>query len=89
MKVLKLTLASLFLTSCLSTPGMEEPAIRAWVIKSDSKAECIPREECSTPERNVSTMIGFQCVSPRNAGKINNHHETLHHELNKRIGEDK
>lgn len=79
---------SVFLNSCLTSPGIQEPVITTWVIIDDQTAECTDPSLCHERQRQLSTMIGFQCVSPNNASKINNHHETLHRELNKYI-EDK
>lgn len=83
MKVLKLILASVFLSSCITTKGIKEPMVVSYVIVDKETAECIPPDYCKDA-RKLSTMIGFQCVDARASALINNHHEVLHKELNKR-----
>lgn len=85
MKVLKLILVSLFLSSCISTPGIEEPIIMVYVIKSDGTGECLDKEVCPKPILSQTDMIGYQCVSPNGAAKIKSHHEVLHRELNNEL----
>jgi len=83
MKALKLMLASLFLTSCLSSHGIEEPLVLTRIIVDRENTVCIPRELCPIEEKQIKDMIGFQCVSPEASSRINTHHEILHRELNK------
>ena len=84
MKVLKLILASVFLSSCFNSPGIEEPFVYVYVIKSDGNADCIEGNLCPKPTLTPDEMIGYQCVSPNGAAKINSHHEVLHEKLNER-----
>lgn len=76
-------LASLLLSGCLTSPGMREPDILTYVIVDKTRARCIPEDKCKTKYLYIEDMIGFQSVSPRSAGKIQNHHEALHEKLNK------
>ena len=85
MRVLKLFLASLSTiscASCITTPGMDEPIILVYVIKSDGTGECMPKDICPKPFKTAVEMIGYQAVSPNSVAKINSHHEILHRELN-------
>lgn len=83
MKVLKLLLVSLLTTSCILTPGIDEPVVLVYVLKSDGTGECYPKDVCPKQYLDYIDMIGYQCVSPNGASKINSHHEILHRELNK------
>lgn len=65
----------LFLTSCLSTPGIEEPEVIECAILNDSAS-------CGEVDVPLSSLVGFIAVSPDDYAKIKNHHEALHHDLN-------
>jgi len=91
MKVLRVLLVSLSAISagCLSSPGIDEPVILVYVLKSDGTGECYPKDICPSPAKSAIDMIGHQCVSPNSAAKINSHHEILHRQLNDTLYEHK
>lgn len=74
---------ALFISSCLTTPGIPEPIILYWVVMDDGTAVCQPTDLCHEPPRRFDDLVGHRCVSPHMTAEINSHHEALHEDLNK------
>jgi hypothetical protein len=85
MKLLNLFPALLFLllTSCLDTPGIEEPSIFICHVRSDDSLHCVHTMNPSLIKDIPSVeAIGFECIDPRAYATLKTHHEALHLELN-------
>jgi len=78
-KVVVLSLA-LLSTSCLTTPGIEEPSLEVCTLISKTIIEC--EKDGVLRDIHVLTAIGYKMISPVDFVKIDNHHQALHHELN-------
>lgn len=78
MKNLKILFAviSITLTSCISTPGIEEPTVTYCTIIDGEIAQCVGPNE--TKDVTVIDLIGATCLSPDDLAAAMTHHEALH-----------
>jgi len=80
------SLLALFLTSCITTPGIKEPDIFIYTIVSSKELD---GENTYDPQKqetiSIIDAIGFQCTPPKATATIKSHHEILHKRLNKEL----
>jgi hypothetical protein len=73
------------ISSCITTPGLEEPEVFVCTIIDNSVLECVKQGSGEKPfDISIIDSIGFQCTSPSDFAKIKTHHQVLHEELNKK-----
>lgn len=72
------------LSSCLKSPGVDEPQIAICSIISPEKLDCVyPDVPGSEFQIGIIDAIGFQAVRPKGFSALISHHEILHRELNR------
>lgn len=81
LKVVGLSIA-LVTTSCITTPGIEEPSAFYCTILSPTEAECRLSDGDYVTNMKIVDLIGYIGVRPKAFSNLISHHEILHRELN-------
>ena len=83
-----LILFILFLCSCKTVPGIEEPTFWICDIVNVDLAKCYnvtdPTKE--TIDMKLNDMIGYSCLNPRAFAAVDQHHTALHLKIEELMG---